>query len=160
TATQQPSTTLAFSASVLEHCEGRTEDLVTLEEIGPGQAQARWTDGHVPRVYPFEPIPLEQVPDLPRPPAASSDLPPSFLHAFDADARYPDVRTVIPKPSAVPSRLRIDRADAAFLITVLPKMPANDDEQAPITLDLAQRLKLRVRSDNQTAVTEVELVRS
>ena len=78
---------IAFRATVLEQFEERSDDRVILDEVGPGKGQARWTEGAVPRVFEFETVPPETVPDLPKPPTAWSTLPSSFLHALDEAAQ-------------------------------------------------------------------------
>src|ERR1700693_185139 len=251
TAAKQPPQALAFRASVLEQFEGRTEDLVTLDEIEAGKGRARWTEGAVPRVAEFETVPSEKAPDLPRPPAERATLPSSFLQALDEaaqttardsgrfalthvqlrgqsgeviasdgkqllvhsgftfpwkdnvmvprvrafgmrelapeetvkvgrveqqvvicagywtfllgiddKARFPEVRDVIPRPSSITCRLRVGAGDAAFLVNVLPKLPGDDDEHSPVTLELNGKAVLRARGDGKATVTAAELVHS
>ena len=60
----------------------------------------------------------------------------TFWLAIDAASRYPDVEVVVPRTTSTTSHLHIDDADAAYLISILPKLPGTEDANAPITLDL------------------------
>ena len=84
----------------------------------------------------------------------------TFWLAIDSSSRFPDAQAVVPKPSAVTCRLFLDEADVAFLVNALPKLPGQDDDHSPITLDLGREVLVRARAQNGDAVTEVELSRS
>ncbi len=84
----------------------------------------------------------------------------TFLLDIDKTSRFPDAASVIPRPAAVRSRLRLDREDAAFLAATLPKLPGKDDDHAPVTLDLGEQVAVRARASGKGPVTEVVLTRS
>jgi hypothetical protein len=84
----------------------------------------------------------------------------TFSLAIDTTSRFPDAQSVVPKPSAVTCRLFFDEADAAFLVQALPKLPGQDNDHSPVTLDLNRQALLRVRSREGCTVTEIELSRS
>jgi hypothetical protein len=84
----------------------------------------------------------------------------TFFLKIDADARYPDVDAVIPKAGEGVSLLRIAPEDATFLAKTLPRLPGQDDENSPVTVDLNGRVSLRARAAAQEKATEVVLARS
>lgn len=59
-----------------------------------------------------------------------------FLLAIDPASRFPDIQTVMPKESAVTTRLRLDPADVALLADGLAKLPGGKEPHAPVTLVL------------------------
>jgi hypothetical protein len=72
--------------------------------------------------------------------------------------RYPDVDQVIPRTRGG-TRLLLDPADVDELIPILQKLPAHDDPDQPVTLDLREKVVIRAR-DAKGAVEEVTLERS
>jgi hypothetical protein len=82
----------------------------------------------------------------------------TVLLAIDDKGRFPDYRAVVPKAECVPSVLALDAGDVEFLLETMPRLPAEDENHAPITLDLGKQAVLRVSHAEQ--VTEVILVRS
>src|SRR4051812_19785523 len=74
----QPTAIIAFRSSVLAEFEGRTDDPVTLEPVGPGRAQACWQEGGVPRVLEVETVDPETVAPLPAQPGQWATQPESF----------------------------------------------------------------------------------
>ncbi|VTT98795.1 Uncharacterized protein OS=Pirellula staleyi (strain ATCC 27377 / DSM 6068 / ICPB 4128) GN=Psta_3409 PE=4 SV=1 [Gemmataceae bacterium] len=64
----------------------------------------------------------------------------------DTAAKYPDVAAVIPRHT--PTTVRIDPADAAALLPVLPDLPGSDHELRPVTLDVDRVVRVRGRSEN------------
>jgi len=84
----------------------------------------------------------------------------NFLLGINTTGRYPDIATVMPRPSATPSRLWIQPEDATFLAATLPKLPGRDYEHAPITLDLGTAVAVRGRDGDKGPPTEVVLSRS
>jgi hypothetical protein len=83
----------------------------------------------------------------------------TFALAIDDKSRFPDVDTVIPRPSTRASRLRLDPEDAKLLAADLPQLPAGDAENGPVTLDLHGTVALRGR-DEKHGVGELLLARS
>jgi hypothetical protein len=61
----------------------------------------------------------------------------------NTEGRFPDVERAVPAEPH-PTYLTIDEADAQSLIDGLPRLPANGDEPAHITLDLGERAVVRV----------------
>ncbi|WP_439626841.1 hypothetical protein [Gemmata sp.] len=79
----------------------------------------------------------------------------------DAGARYPDVAGVVPRDAA--ATVRIDPADAAALLPVLPGLPGGDRDVRPVTLDADRGVRVRgwAREGEQAGETrEVVLERS
>jgi hypothetical protein len=78
----QPSTVIAFRATLLAEFEGRGHDPVTLEPASPGKALARWQEAGVPRVHDLETVDPGSVPSLPAQPGRWAALPDSFRQAL------------------------------------------------------------------------------
>jgi hypothetical protein len=62
----------------------------------------------------------------------------------DAGAKYPDVAGVVPQDAA--ATVRIDPADAAALLPVLPGLPGGDRDVRPVTLDAGRDVRVRGRA--------------
>ena len=84
----------------------------------------------------------------------------TLLLAVDANGRFPDTQSILPRMPGVPSRLVLDEEDALFLASALPKLPGAGDFNAPITLDLDKPPSVRARAEGSNQVTEVPLARS
>ncbi|MCC6417011.1 MAG: hypothetical protein IT429_02045 [Gemmataceae bacterium] len=84
----------------------------------------------------------------------------TFFLAIDRTSRFPDVQSVVPRPSTFTSRLRLAPEDVAFLAKSLPGLPGADDDHSPVTLDLGERAVLRARGEGEAPSTELELARS
>src|SRR5205823_4870632 len=69
----------------------------------------------------------------------------TFWLAVQVDARFPRIEQVIPGPSAVTTRLRLDGGDAA---------------NEPVTVDLNGQVAVRARASDHGPVTELVLARS
>jgi hypothetical protein len=80
------------------------------------------------------------------------------LLAIDSRSRYPEYRAVIPPRSPTASILEIPPSDADFLVQTLPRLPADQENLMPITLDLGEQVVIRASRDGQ--VTEAVLSRS
>jgi hypothetical protein len=74
-------------------------------------------------------------------------------------ARYPEVDRVIPGLAAIKTRFRLDAQDANELMRALPRLPVDDDQQRPVTLDLGGKVVVRAR-DEKGHVEEILLPRS
>jgi len=79
---------------------------------------------------------------------------------IDAEGRFPKVEQVIPRLGPQATHWRIGPEDAAFLARVLPRLPASDDADRPMTVDLNGQVCLRVKDASQNRVSEVVLARS
>ena len=55
---------------------------------------------------------------------------------IDAEARYPDVKAVIPRPGARGTRLRLAPEDASLLLKALPGLPGHDEGYAHLVAAL------------------------
>jgi hypothetical protein len=84
----------------------------------------------------------------------------AFWLRIDAEARFPSIDGVMPKPDDAASYLRIAPADLTFLSTTLPRLPGRDDDNRPLTMDLNGRVCVRARANGQSRTTEVVLTRS
>lgn len=80
--------------------------------------------------------------------------------AIDKDARYPQIEQVMPKLSAATTHWRLAPDDAIFLAKTLPRLPGQDDENRPLTVDLNGEVSLRARAAGQARTTEVVLAKS
>lgn len=78
---------------------------------------------------------------------------------IDPDGRYPNWQECVPKLNGGCTRCHLDAADATFLASALPRLPGNQDDCAPITLDLNGHACVRAR-EGQGRVTEISLSRS
>jgi hypothetical protein len=79
---------------------------------------------------------------------------------LDLDGRFPNAEAVVPKLGAVKSRLRFDSADAAYLADALPNLPGFEDEHAPVTLQLGERVTVQAWPAAGGPAVEVLLARS
>ena len=84
----------------------------------------------------------------------------TFYLRIDADSRFPNIDAVIPRSSQIASRCKIAPEDAGFLLRTLPRLPGQDDEHAPVTIDLHDGVVIRAKAAEQGRVTEVVLQRS
>jgi hypothetical protein len=80
--------------------------------------------------------------------------------AVDTKGRFPNTASVVPKPSSVTARLRLDPEDAEALFAALLKMPGRDEDFAPVTVDLISPPVVRARDGGEGRVTELVLARS
>jgi len=76
------------------------------------------------------------------------------------DGRFPHVDHVIPAADAAATRLRLDPADAAFLVDALGRLPGGDLTNAPVTVDLNGVVAVRARGEGPDRPTELVLARS
>jgi hypothetical protein len=83
----------------------------------------------------------------------------TFHLAIDAQARFPRTEEVIPKAKPV-TIFQVAQAEREFLLQVLPKLPGEKDENAPVTLALNGQAVIRARADGQSRVTELVLEKS
>lgn len=83
----------------------------------------------------------------------------TFHLAIDEQARFPRTEEVIPKAKPV-TVVQVPPAEREFLLQVLPKLPGEKDENAPVTLALNGHAVVRARADGQSRVTELVLDKS
>src|SRR5262249_17558419 len=79
---------------------------------------------------------------------------------IDKNGRFPQVRNVIPKTADAKTVLRIDPEDAVLLAKSLPKLPAHEEMDSPITLDLGSSIIIRAKGSDQKRATELVLAKS
>jgi hypothetical protein len=84
----------------------------------------------------------------------------TFVLAIDAQSRFPDIDAVVPKPRCITSRLRIDPADADFLVAAIPKLPGREGDHTAITLDVDTPPAIRAQGDGPEKSTEIVLAHS
>ncbi len=81
----------------------------------------------------------------------------TFHLAIDADGRFPKVDTVLPPRTGKGTAWRLSQADAAFLTRTLPRLPSQEDHNAPVTVDLDGTVALRAIAEGQGHPTELVL---
>lgn len=74
------------------------------------------------------------------------------------EGRFPKIEEVLPKRRLVTARGQLTSKDCAFLAKALPRLPAGDDDDSPVTLDLNERVHIRAKA--QGRVTEILLTGS
>jgi hypothetical protein len=81
--------------------------------------------------------------------------------AIDSQGRFPDMESIRPK-TPTPTTLQLDEADVASRVESLATLPGHQDDQQPITLDLAPEKPPAIRGrDEQSSMTaEIVLSRS
>lgn len=83
----------------------------------------------------------------------------TFHLAIDGQARFPRTEEVIPKAKPV-TVFQVAAAEREFLLQVLPKLPGEKDENAPVTLALNGHAVVRAKADGQSRTTELVLEKS
>ena len=81
-------------------------------------------------------------------------------HELNKEGRFPNVDRIIPAPTAIKTRMQVDAADAKFLTDTLGRLPADDQTDRPLTLDLNGAVMVRARKDEQSPLMELLLSRS
>lgn len=84
----------------------------------------------------------------------------TVYHEVLKGGRYPNVDQIIPKPATITTRMQMDEADAQFLADTLVRLPADDQTDRPLTLDLNGSVMIRARKDAQSPMMELLLSRS
>jgi hypothetical protein len=77
-----PAETLWLPHKLLADCEGRHDDPVQLEALGPAQVVARWQDRGVPQMVQYESDSPSNPDDFPDPPESFAENPPFLLRAI------------------------------------------------------------------------------
>ena len=78
--------------------------------------------------------------------------------AIEKAGRYPNVDQVIPKGTAT-TRIALAPEDAEFLLRTLPRLPAGDSDNEPVTVHANGQVVIRGRSET-SPLTELVLSRS
>jgi hypothetical protein len=81
----------------------------------------------------------------------------TFFLTIDHHAKYPDVNGILPRLVSITSRCQIATEDVDRLIEVLPKLPGQDQDQKPVTMDLGEAIAVRGRSSPSGPAAEIEL---
>ena len=84
----------------------------------------------------------------------------TILLRIDKDGRFPDLSRHVPDPATATSRCRLSADDVQFLADTLPRLPGQDEQNFPVTLDLNGHVAVRARSADQSKPTEVVLTNS
>ena len=77
--------------------------------------------------------------------------------AVNSEGRFPKVEDIVPSVNVATARCSFSEADAAFLVESLPRLPCDDDNYRPITLDLNGRVVVRAKPLDSERPTEVLL---
>jgi hypothetical protein len=80
-----------------------------------------------------------------------------ILLRIQKDARFPKIDQILPNPDVAKSRLELSQVDAGFLKETIPRLPCDDTQHDPITLDLNGRVLVRSRETAASRPTEVLL---
>lgn len=76
--------------------------------------------------------------------------------AIDGSSRFPNVDQVVPAVRGPVSSAQLSPSEASFLLETLPRLPAGEDTDKPVTLDLNGHLAIRAKGD-KGPITEVAL---
>jgi hypothetical protein len=74
---------------------------------------------------------------------------------IDSMARFPNVDSAIPSFDQVITRWSIPDEEVPALVKILDDLPAAKESTAPVTLDLAKRVAIRARAEEEKTCTEV-----
>jgi biopolymer transport protein ExbD len=78
----------------------------------------------------------------------------------NTDGRFPDMKRTIRDPAAAKARCQLSPDDMQFLAETLPKLPCNDEQNLPVTLDVNGSVAVRAKPVDQDTPTEVVLTNS
>jgi hypothetical protein len=73
------------------------------------------------------------------------------------EGRFPEMVHHVPSAEAALARCQLSGDDAAFLLQSLPKLPADEELNGPVTLDLNGSIAVRARAAGQSSPTELVL---
>ncbi len=73
------------------------------------------------------------------------------------EGRFPKIDSILPNQFAARSHVQLSQNDAASLADVLPRLPANDALNDPVTLDLNGHVVIRSREKPESRTTELTL---
>ncbi len=81
-------------------------------------------------------------------------------HELNKEGRYPKLDRTIPSPTAIQTRMQVDAADAKFLTATVGRLPADDQTDRPLTVELNGAIVVRAQKDKQSQMMELLLSRS
>jgi hypothetical protein len=84
----------------------------------------------------------------------------TIILGIDVHGRYPPVDMVIPRANSATTVCRFAPQDAEFLLRSLPRLPAKEQDNKPVTVDLNGHVIVRARAAGQPRTTELVLARS
>ncbi len=76
---------------------------------------------------------------------------------IEKEARFPHVDDHLPQTEQAPSTLHLSDADARFLTKAVSRLPASEDFNAPVTVDLNGAVSIRAKAVDQPSPTELIL---
>lgn len=76
------------------------------------------------------------------------------------EGKFPRYEQIMPAVAAATTHGQIATEDAAFLERAIPSLPGAEDEDQPVTLDLADSVTVRTRASGQSRATELVLAGS
>lgn len=79
---------------------------------------------------------------------------------INKDGRFPKVESHIPNADAIKTRCRLSSTDAQFLAATLPRLPCDDEQFRPVTVDLNGSVAIRGKPAGQGPPTECVLSNS
>ncbi len=79
---------------------------------------------------------------------------------INKDGRFPDMARVTPNPANATARCQLSEDDRKFLADTLPRLPGNEEQNSPVTLDLNGHVAVRAKSSDQAKPTEIVLTNS
>ena len=79
---------------------------------------------------------------------------------IEKEKRFPEMDHHIPRADNATARFSVSPADAEFLAKSLPKLPADEEYNFPITVDLNGNVAIRARTADQSRPTELALSNS
>ena len=74
--------------------------------------------------------------------------------------RFPDMTRVVPDPANATARCLLSAGDRKFLGDTLPRLPGNDEQNSPVTLDVNGHVAIRAKAHDNAKPTEVVLTNS
>jgi hypothetical protein len=77
--------------------------------------------------------------------------------ALGENLRFPDIDRHIAKPADAMAQCQLSAADAQFLAKALPRLPDDDENNHPVTLDLNGQVVIRSNAADQPRPTELIL---
>ena len=83
-----------------------------------------------------------------------------IFRLMNTEGRFPKVTPHIPRSEDANSSLQVSAADAEFLRTSLPRLPADDELNLPLTVDLNGQAAVRAKAEDQIKPTELVLANS
>jgi len=84
----------------------------------------------------------------------------TFHFAINKERVFPRIENHLPRPESAIAGVELTPADREFLVENLPRLPADDLFNCPVTLDLNGRVAIRAKDPCQSAVTELVLPES